>query len=487
MFSKNINLLESVTDRKIVSSLADMACVFSKAKKELYLVGGCVRDLLLGKVPADYDLCTNLKPNEVKSLLDGVEFIRSLESEKTFKRYTFIDTGIKHGTITVHDRMYDEFFEITTYRVDGKYTDGRHPDEVTFVPSLEEDLSRRDFTVNSFAYDITNKEVLALEESFFNDLYCGIIRCVGDPTKRFKEDALRMLRAIRFMAKLGFSIDPQTYAAISKSPSLIKNVSKERIRDELTKILMSDRPDVLVYIVLTGLEKYLFNGMTPLGDMLNCQHENKWHYTDVFHHTIDVVRGVPKVFELKWAALLHDSGKPSVKAPKDDGSGEYRYHDHQYESEKIALDLMGILKFSNEQIAKISTYVRYHDIELAQCKMSKFKKALNEIGVDNFLEFMKLRCADSAAHNLLLDTKYAISNIDICYKRYNEVITTKQPLTLAGLAVDGYVMMDLGLKGKQVGDALQYLMEKVLDDPSLNEKEKLIDIIKVDILPKYVV
>ena len=482
MFRKSINLLKSITDRDIVSSLADMACVFSESDDELYLVGGCVRDLLLGNVPADYDLCTNLKPDEVKSLLGEAEFT---EDGKTIKRYTFIDTGIKHGTITVHDRMYDWFFEITTYRVDGKYTDGRHPDEVTFVPSLEEDLSRRDFTVNSFAYDISSEEVLALEESFFNDLEYGIIRCVGDPVRRFNEDALRMLRAIRFMAKLGFSIDPQTYLAISACAPLIQKVSKERIRDELTKTLMSDMPEVLVYVVLTGLEPFLFDGMTPLGDMLRCEHGSKWHYTDVFHHTIDVVKGVPKVFELRWAALLHDTGKPAVKTPKDDGSGEYSYYDHQYESEKIALDLMGILKFSNEQIERISTYVRYHDVELARCKMSKFKKALNEIGVDNFLEFMKLRRADATAHNLMVDVRYAIYNIATCYGRYNEVITAKQPLTLAGLAVDGYVLMDLGLKGKQVGDTLQYLMEKVLDDPSLNEREKLIDIIKVDILPKY--
>ena len=222
-------------------SLDDLFDLFSFYFQELYLVGGCVRDLLLHKEPHDYDLCTNASPETVKSILS------------TDDRYSIIETGIKHGTLTVHDKDHNLFYEITTYRIDGKYEDSRHPTKVTFTPSLEEDLKRRDFTINSFALDCCG-HLKMLDESYLDDLKCGIIRTVGNANERFKEDALRMLRAIRFSAQLNFAISKDTYYAIHRNAYLIQNISKERIRDEMTKILLSDNPQMLELIHETNLE-----------------------------------------------------------------------------------------------------------------------------------------------------------------------------------------------------------------------------------------
>ena len=279
-------------------------------KKELYLVGGGVRDLLLGKEPKDYDLTTNASIEEIREICAKLNL-------KTF------DSGVKHGTLTIIDDFYKISYECTVYRKDGKYTDGRHPDEVIFTPSLEEDLKRRDFTINSFAYNLLTKELVMLDEAYLKDLELGIIRTVGNPIDRFSEDALRMLRALRFLAQLNFTIQRDTFAAIKELAPKIALISKERIRDELTKILLSDNPQVLELFVITGLEPYAFDGITPIGDILNCEHQNPWHYADVFHHTMDIVKRVPKTFELRWAALMHDFGKPAVKELKDDASGYY--------------------------------------------------------------------------------------------------------------------------------------------------------------------
>ena len=240
MFVKKVEF--NWNDRNLLSSLLKLFNAFKHADKELFLVGGCVRDLLLNKTPKDYDLTTDATPDEVKAICKKAEL-------KTF------DSGIKHGTLTVIDDFYSQSFEVTTYRTDGNYTDGRHPDSVEFVKSLEEDLKRRDFTINSFAYNLLKQEVLALDESFFKDLEYGIIRTVGKAEDRFNEDALRMLRALRFSAQLNFSIANDTYEAIKKLHSNLFRISKERIRDELTKILLSDNPQVLELFVITGLEQ----------------------------------------------------------------------------------------------------------------------------------------------------------------------------------------------------------------------------------------
>ena len=345
---------------------------------------------------------------------------------------------------------------------------------------IEEDLKRRDFTINSFAYDIIDSNLVMLDKSFLDDLKYGIIRTVGKAVDRFTEDALRILRAFRFAAQTGFIIETETFEATKTCGPLLANISKERIRDELTKILLSDNPRYLEFIITAGLEVYMFDEKMYITDMIVTKHENPWHYTDVFHHTLDVIERVPKVFELRWAALFHDIGKPFVKQPRPQGPADhYVYYGHPEKSVEIAVELMQKLKFSTAQIEKISKYVKYHDEDLSGCKMSTFKKVLNDIGINNFLEFMKLREADSSAHCIFLETKYAIKNVNICYDRYKKVMSNPQTaLTVAGLDINGYDLINEGLSGKEIGDCLRWLLELVLEEPSLNKKEVLLRFVK---------
>ena len=449
-------------------SLSTLLSFMSEKGKSVYLVGGCVRDLLLGKTPKDIDLCTDAKPEEIINIFSDIE------------RYHLIATGLKHGTVTIHDTACNTFYEITTYRVDGEYTDGRHPDAVTFVPSLEEDLKRRDFTINSFAYDLSTEEILMLDESFLKDLNYGIIRTVGKATDRFSEDALRMLRAIRFSAQLNFSISEEAYNGIKELADSIKKVSKERIRDELTKILLSDHPEMLELIALSGLEVGMFDGLIPLENMLKCPHDNPWHYTDVFHHTVDVIKKVPATFTLRWAALFHDIGKPTVKKLKEGTENHYVFYGHPDISADIAKQIMGILKFSNNDADLIYKFVKYHDYPAAECSTRKFKELLVIIGIDNFPDFIKLRYADTYSHALIMGTKFAITYIDELIKRFDRIaMVEKQPLTLKDLKVNGNDVKNVtGKEGPEVGKTLNWLLEVVLDNPKENTRERLLQLLR---------
>lgn len=465
MFKKKGKLIHFYTHEELRESLTRLFHAFSLSNKELFLVGGCIRDCMLDKEPKDYDLTTNATPNEVKSILDKIGL-------------DYFDSGIKHGTLTILDRQFNKSYEITTYRCDGKYSDGRHPDEITFANTLEEDLKRRDFTINSFAYDFLSEETLMLDESYFKDLEHGIIRTVGDPIQRFSEDALRMMRALRFSAQLNFTISKDTYNAIAQLSVNLKYISKERIRDELTKILMSDNPQVLELFSITDLEKYAFDGLTPIKDIIECEHQNPWHYTDVFHHTMDVVKRLSKTFVLRWSGFFHDMGKPSVKCLKENTVDHYHFHGHQEVSCEIALKIMKILKFSNDDSDLIYKFVKYHDSNLVEYKNSRFKKVLVDIGIDNFSDYMKLRMSDAFAHRLSQSTYYAIDYIDAIWKRFDKTLIKNEALTLNDLKVNGYDMMTLGLRNKEIGDMLKYLLERVLDDSSLNTHETLLELTK---------
>lgn len=487
MFKKKIELIKPITypeginpeidglfqlgtDNRLYRSLRrlfETFYIYTKPHRELYLVGGCVRDLLLGRTPKDYDLCTNATPDEVKQICDSLHL-------------KYFDSGIKHGTITIIDDFYHQQYEITTYRIDGKYTDGRHPDEVTFTPSLEEDLKRRDFTINSFAYNLLENELVMLNESFLYDLKFGIIRTVGDPAERYEEDALRMLRAIRFASQLNFNLEKYTYSALSMCASLMSKISKERIRDELTKILLSDNPQYLEFITTTGIEQYLFDGITPITDMVNCEHQNPWHYTDVFHHTIDVVKAVPKTFVLRWSALFHDMGKPSVKKPRPQGpEGHFVYYDHPEKSAEIADQIMEILKFSNEEKDLIHKFVLYHDYALSDVSNKKFKQKIVEIGEENFLAFIQLRQADALAHRLAASTSFAIDAISVVKDRFTKYILNPEPMRIKDLAINGDdIVKDGFLQGKEIGECLNWMLNIVLENPEFNTREKLLELLE---------
>ncbi|MBP5694821.1 MAG: HD domain-containing protein [Bacilli bacterium] len=454
-------------DNRIYRSLINIFTQFwIYNKKELFLVGGCVRDLLLDKEPKDYDLCTNATPEEIKKIADDLGF-------KT------IDTGIKHGTVTVIDDFYKMSYEVTTYRVDGKYEDGRHPENVEFVQSLEEDLKRRDFTINSFAYNLLTCELVCLDESFLNDLENGIIRCVGNPVERFQEDALRMLRALRFAAQNKFFIDGGTYNAIKSVAPNLENISKERIRDEMTKILLSDDVEILEQFVDTGMEKYCFDGITPIGDMLAAEHNCNWHYTDVLHHTFLVVNRVPKTFVMRWAALLHDVGKPKGRTEFPPGSKRYHYHGHPEVSAKIAEPFMEMLKFSNDQKDLIYKFVKFHDLDLSNARNGTFKKFLVEIGPENFNDFMKLQVADAYAHTIKDSILYNNMKISRSYARFNQIVIEDQPLKVTDLAINGNdIIADGFSQGKEIGDCLNWLLDIVLEHPEYNNREKLLELLQ---------
>lgn len=467
---KSINYNESKygTSNLLYKSLQNLynAFVFQH-HKELYLVGGCVRDLLLDKKPKDYDLCTNATPDEVKEIIQSIGL-------KSF------DSGVKHGTLTLIDDFFDQSYEITTYRIDGKYTDNRRPDEVVFTPSLEEDLKRRDFTINSFAYNLITNELLMLDETYLNDLELGIIRCVGDPDKRFQEDALRMLRAIRFSAQLNYSIDINTFEAIKRNAELIKNISAERIRDEITKILCSDNPQRLEMLVLTGLHKYI---MPELEDMLNCKQQNKYHYTDVLHHTFDVIKNISKnESKLRWAALLHDMGKPECVSV--DSEDQEHFYDHAYISADKAKKYSELLKFDNYTSDYIYKIVKYHNVDIANIRKKKFKDLINNVGQDIFLDYLKFRQSDAFAHKLYKDDDKLIYAASRAKEQYADIIFYQEPMSVKDLAINGYDVMNLGLTGKDVGDALNRCLDLVLENPANNEKDILVDIINQTIYNK---
>lgn len=433
---------------------------------ELYLVGGYVRDIILGRAPKDFDFCTDLTPEEM---------IRSAELIGTI--FSIIPTGLKHGTVTFHSRITGNSYEITTFRTDGKYEDHRRPDEVKFTKSLEEDLKRRDLTINSFAIDVMNYkdelDVYMLDASYKYDLEYGIIRCVGDPRERFEEDALRMLRAIRFAAQLGFTLDTDTFEAIKEKASTIQFVSKERIRDELTKILMSDYPQMLYFLSLTGLSHHL--GM-PLTKMLNEPQHNKYHYEDVFHHTMDVINATKKDFETRWAALFHDWGKVITKS--EDEEGWEHYYGHPDVSAEMAMRFMEEYKFDNASKENIYKLVKYHDAPIGfQVSNKGMKKLTVKLGEHLVKKFLDLTFADRLAHRLE-NTDFSVRNIDSGKKKWIALAMKPEPMRIRDLTVNGNDLIEIGFTGKAIGSTLNMLLGKVLEHPELNEREALLNLAK---------
>lgn len=445
-------------------SLQSLFAIFALANKELYLVGGCVRDFILDREPKDIDLCTSATPDEVKTLM-----------KKYDDNYKIFDSGIKHGTLTLFERKFRNSFEITTFRTDGKYTDNRHPDDVKFTASLEEDLKRRDFTINSFAYDIEKETIYMLDESYLKDLELGIIRCVGNADERFQEDALRMLRAIRLSAQLGYSIEENTLHAIKRNSALITNISAERIRDELTKILCSDNPHMLEILITTGLHKHI---IPELEEMLNCKQINKYHYTDVLHHTFDVIKNLPKNnMRLRWSALFHDMGKP--ESVSVDEEGYEHFYGHALLSADKVKKYSEILKFDNNTAEFVYKIVKYHDREFADMRINTFKKLINTVGIDIFNDYIKFRQADALAHRF---SDELLEGISLLKERYMNIILHSEPMSLKDLAINGHDISALGFKGKDVGNVLSRCLDYVLSSPDNNTRESLLNLIKEEYL-----
>ena len=410
---------------------------------EAYVVGGCVRDALLGREPNDWDITTSALPSEVKEI-----FPRT------------IDTGLKHGTVTV--LIGRESFEVTTYRVDGVYEDGRHPKQVTFTPSLSEDLRRRDFTINAMAYDPGS----GLVDLFGGqeDLTDGVIRAVGDPVQRFTEDALRILRAFRFAAQLGYSIDPETLRAASSLSRNLEKISSERIREELEKILLSDNPDILMKAYKAGITAVFL----PEFDVcMETPQNNPHHCYDVGEHTIWSTALIRKDRIRRLTMLLHDFGKPGTRTTDDRGIDHFRGHPE--ESYRIAKTILRRLKYDNDTYRKVTTLVRYHDLRMRLTEPA-VRKAIVRVGEDLFPLYLEIQHADTMAQSLFQrDDKLAYTAE--LRRIYNRIMFRGDCLNLKDLAVNGSDIIAAGVRpGREVGSILAQMLEDVLNVPEHNDK-----------------
>ena len=416
---------------------------------EAYVVGGCVRDSVLGREPQDWDITTSAKPEQVKEL-----FPRT------------IDTGLQHGTVTV---MQDkEGFEVTTYRIDGKYEDNRHPKEVIFTPDLKEDLKRRDFTINAMAYN----EKTGLVDLFggMEDIRRGIVRCVGDPLERFGEDALRILRAIRFSAQLGYGIDNGTKEGIRKLAPSLRNISAERIQAELVKLITSSHPDDLRTAYELGVTKVFF----PEFDVaMETEQNHPHHMYNVGEHTLHSLNYVKPDKNLRLVMLLHDIGKPATLTTDEDGVTHF--HEHPVASEKIAEDFLQRLKFDNDTIHKVCKLVLYHDYgNSVEPDMRIVRRAVNKIGEDAFPALFEIKRADVMAQSDYMRQE-KLELIDRWQKLYRQVREQNQCVSLKDLAVNGSDLIKAGWKpGKELGMVLQKLLDLVLEEPRCNTAEILL-------------
>lgn len=447
---------------------------------EAYAVGGCVRDAMLGRTPEDWDITTSAKPLEVKALF-----------RKT------IDTGLQHGTITV--MMNGEGYEVTTYRIDGEYEDGRHPKEVAFTTNLKMDLERRDFTINAMAYN--GRSGLVDEFDGVGDLKKGIIRCVGDAGQRFDEDALRMLRAVRFSGQLGFVIEPDTLRAMEARIQNLEKISAERIRVEMTKLLISPNPGTIRVAYTAGMTKVF---LPELDRMMTCEQQNHHHCYTVGEHSIHGIERIQSLMagekqnELSGYAgeklrklcagldkkqytmlvltmLLHDVAKPAVMTLDDNGEGHF--YGHPEKSAAMARSILKRLTYDNDTIDTVVRLIRYHDYRMENT-MRAVRRAASKIGRDIMWMEFAVQYADVLAQSP--DTISAkTAKLDSCMKKYEEIEEKNQPLCVKDLAVNGRDLMQEGIKpGPQLGKLLQGLLETVLEEPERNTKEELLVLVK---------
>lgn len=415
---------------------------------EAYAVGGCVRDTLLLRMPGDWDVTTSAKPEEVKALFSHT-----------------IDTGIAHGTVTV--MMNHVGYEVTTYRIDGEYEDARHPKEVTFTSNLIEDLKRRDFTINAMAYN----ERFGLVDEFdgLGDLEKGIIRCVGDPMERFSEDALRMLRAVRFAAQLGFTIEEGTKEAIRKLAPTIAKVSVERIAVELVKILTSDHPEELRTAYELGLTAVF---MPEFDAAMQTEQHNIHHLYTVGEHIIRSMQGVSSKKNIRLIMLLHDIAKPIVKTTDEEGVDHFRGHTQG--GADMSRQILRRLKFDNVTIDFVAKMVKHHDDRPET--PAGIRRMFSAIGLENVPMMLEIKRADLLAQSTYQrESKLAL--VDKFEEHYKECVAKRDCLQKKDLSVNGSDLLAMGMKqGKELGIVIDKLFEAVIEDPQMNQREKLLEL-----------
>ncbi len=419
---------------------------------EGYAVGGCVRDALLGRQPQDWDITTNAAPAQVKAL---------------FRRC--VDTGLQHGTVTV---MLDHTgYEVTTYRIDGVYEDGRHPKEVSFTASLAEDLKRRDFTINAMAYNETDGLVDLFDGA--GDLKRGVIRCVGVPEQRFTEDALRMMRAVRFSAQLGFAIERSTLAAVCALAPSIQKISAERIQMELLKTITSAHPMDVRLFYETGLSR---NFLPELDAMMETEQNNPHHCYSVGEHVLHSLALVEPEKVLRLAMLLHDVAKPACQTRDEEGVDHF--HGHPQLGAQMARHILRRLKLDNDTIARVCALVCWHD-DNPPLTAKNVRRAICRIGESQYPDIFSVKRADIGAQS---DYKKAekFRYVDEYEAIYRDIIAKKDCLDVKSLAVNGADLLAAGVpQGRQIGEYLHRLLELVIEEPSCNTKEFLIGQVEI--------
>lgn len=418
---------------------------------EAYAVGGCVRDSILGREPDDWDITTSATPMETKALFS-----------RTF------DTGIEHGTITV--LIDKDAFEVTTYRVDGKYEDSRHPSEVTFTRCLQEDLLRRDFTINAMAYN--DSEGLVDIFGGIEDLNNKTIRCVGNAEARFGEDALRILRAVRFAAQLGFEIEEETRKGIVKLAPTLANISAERIQVELIKMLVSPNPSLLRTAYELGITKVI---LPEFDEMMKTEQETPHHIYSVGEHTLKAIEMIRPDKVLRLTMLFHDIAKPMMKTIDANGVAHFKMHD--VKGVEITKSILRRLKFDNDTLGKVTKLVQYHDYRIP-AEPKRVRKAMNKIGEDLFPYYLEVRTADTLAQSEYMREE-KLQNIRDIEECYQEILEKKECVSLKDLAISGSDLIADGMKpGKEIGFVLNTLLEMVIENPELNEKGTLLELRK---------
>ena len=414
---------------------------------EAFAVGGCVRDSILARRPQDWDITTSAKPEEIKKL---------------FRRT--IDTGIEHGTVTV--LFGKDSFEVTTYRIDGAYEDSRHPKEVQFTNRLEEDLRRRDFTINAMAYNDTAGLVDAFDG--IGDLKRKVIRCVGVAHDRFGEDALRMLRAVRFAAQLGFTIEENTRQAVADLAENLQKVSAERIQTEMVKLLTSAHPQEMRTVYELGLSRVF---LPEFDRMMETPQITKHHCYSVGEHTICAMQEVPQDKILRLTMLLHDVAKPVCVTTDENGQNHFK--GHPAEGAEMARLILRRLKFDNDTTKRVCLLVRYHD-DRPTVTPRNVRRAISRIGVENMEALFAVKRADTLAQSMY-ERQKKLAYIDAYEETYRKIIKEGQCVQKKDLAINGRDLIAQGMHtGKEMGEVLQSLYERVLDDPQLNKKETLL-------------
>jgi tRNA nucleotidyltransferase (CCA-adding enzyme) len=436
---------------QIRKTLRGVAEVFDRAGFECYLVGGSVRDFILGHPVLDYDFATNARPEEVMRL---------------FRRV--VPTGIKHGTVSV--MIGEHAFEVTTYRADGKYLDGRHPENVRFSKTLKEDVARRDFTINGLAYDVMKDEVVDLAGGL-EDIEKRIIRTIGDPYERFTEDGLRTYRACRFAARLGFAIEEETFSAIGRSLAVAARVSMERVRDEIMKLLEAETPSV-------GFEHMRKSGLLDivLPELSSCHGalQNKYHMYDIYYHSLYSCDAAPREKPLiRLASLLHDLGKLPTRREGEDG--DYTFYNHEVIGARICRRVMKRLKFSNEDTARVLNMVSNHMFHYTEeWTDGAVRRFMRKVGVENLDDLVVLRIADRVGNGMRGGLPQPIRTL---MKRIEKVIEDENAITVRDLDIDGHVIMEefKVQPGPIIGAILNELLELVLDNPEMNTRAALVE------------